>query len=1005
MRLSTMALIALFGWGCGSKSDDDSNDDEATDVDGGTDADVSADVDDDPPVDDSGSPPTDDSGSPPTDDSGSSGDDTSSSDDTGDTAEPDDTGEVPGPDSDGDGSPDALDCDDADPAIFPGADELCDGVDNDCDGDVDEAGATDAPTWYADTDGDGWGRESVSILACEAPEGFVAAWGDCNDHSVLALPGGAEVCDGLDNDCDGTVDGEDSVDATVFYEDADGDGFGNLSAPASMCELADGYSLDSTDCDDTEALKSPGATEVCDDLDNDCDGTTDEDDAADVVTWYQDEDGDGYGQTGSTHVSCTAPEGFVATMGDCDDVSAAINPGATEVCDEIDNDCNGTTDGGESEDALVWYMDADGDGFGLATSSALDCVQPAGYVADSTDCNDSSAAAHPEMDEVCDDLDNDCDGEVDENSAVDAPTWYRDLDGDGYGDSTRTYVQCLVPPMHVDNGLDCNDYVAGSPTMDTDGDCDGILTVDDCDDGDDTSTAIAEDGDCDGVLTADDCNDADAFSTIVEDDADCDGTLTAADCNDEDDLLGPVAEDADCDGALTADDCDDSNAALGATAADGDCDGVLTADDCDDGDETSLVVAEDGDCDGVLTADDCNDADDASTVVAEDADCDGVLTADDCNDSDAASTVLADDSDCNGVVDTVYALFTDTPLSWSDADDACRADGYDGLAMILNAQEQSAITEISVATTGQPWLGMLLAEGEWLWRDLTPVADGPTHWWTDAHGTGDRGVVLTPAYPDGVWWSANESEPHRYICEDRPPFTIDDDDDGVAADEDCDDSDASLGSTADDADCDGFLTAEDCDDADPAINPDAAEICDGLDNDCDMATDEELTSLGVVLVGNVGVDADFATTPILAGTYTLDGNSDSIDDVIGAADLDTSAMVWDSEGVAHDVTVVFERSDELDWEYWLLVDGGEVGETTGQAFMIASGSVSFDAAGALVAFVHLPTSATAPWNFFGAAAGDIVLDAGLDGAGDPTEGMLEMTASAADISGASVSCE
>ena len=87
--------------------------------------------------------------------------------------------------------------------------------------------------------------------------------------------------------------------------------------------------------------------------------------------------------------------------------------------------------------------------------------------------------------------------------------------------------------------------------------------------------------------------------------------------------------------------------------------------------------------------------------------------------------------------------------------------------MVKTAEEQALLAEISVGTEGQPWLGMLRVDGEWQWRDGTSVSDGPTYWWTDAYGSGDRGVVLTPDYPDGAWWSAMESEPHRYICERR----------------------------------------------------------------------------------------------------------------------------------------------------------------------------------------------------------------------------------------------
>ena len=168
---------------------------------------------------------------------------------------------------------------------------------------------------------------------------------------------------------------------------------------------------DDTDCDDTDAGVNPGATEVCNGIDDDCDGLVDE--SGGNATWYADTDGDGYGDANSTTVACTAPPGYVSDDTDCDDTDAGVNPGATEVCNGIDDDCDGLVD--ESGGNATWYADTDGDGYGDAGSTVTACTQPPGYVADNTDCDDTNGSINPSADEVCDGVDNDCDGTVDQN--------------------------------------------------------------------------------------------------------------------------------------------------------------------------------------------------------------------------------------------------------------------------------------------------------------------------------------------------------------------------------------------------------------------------------------------------------------------------------------------------------------------------------------------------------------------------------------------------------------
>ncbi|MDP7202461.1 MAG: MopE-related protein, partial [Dehalococcoidia bacterium] len=145
------------------------------------------------------------------------------------------------------------DCDDSTTAASPGEDETCDTIDNDCDGDVDEDSALDAPTWYLDGDADGYGdADSPATGPCdEEPSGYVDNAEDCDDDDPAISPDGVEACNGVDDDCDPLTD-----------ENVDGDG--------------DGYSICDGDCDDNNLSVYPGAPELCDGLDNDCDPATDE---------------------------------------------------------------------------------------------------------------------------------------------------------------------------------------------------------------------------------------------------------------------------------------------------------------------------------------------------------------------------------------------------------------------------------------------------------------------------------------------------------------------------------------------------------------------------------------------------------------------------------------------------------------------------------------------------------------------------------------------------------
>ena len=307
------------------------------------------------------------------------------------------------------------DCDDNNSSIYPGANEWCNAKDDDCDGDVDEVGALGCSDLYLDADKDGVGT-GEPLCMCGSPGGYAGVAGDCDDNDPSAKPGGTELCDAKDNDCDGQTDEAGALGCETWYLDNDADGYGVLGVSVCLCGPEEPYLAPIPgDCDDGSPEIFPAALEKCNGLDDNCNGQVDE---GVKTTFYKDNDSDGHGTPNDKVDACDAPQGYVGNGSDCNDFNGDISPSAAELCNEIDDNCDGQADEGLPEETV--YVDLDGDGYGAqGTSGVPDCLldldgngqgesAPPGTSLNALDCNDSNATVFPGAGEKCDGVLNDC---------------------------------------------------------------------------------------------------------------------------------------------------------------------------------------------------------------------------------------------------------------------------------------------------------------------------------------------------------------------------------------------------------------------------------------------------------------------------------------------------------------------------------------------------------------------------------------------------------------------
>ena len=775
------------------------------------------------------------------------------------------------------------DCNDSNPNVHPDATESCNGIDDNCNGVIDEENAEGCTMYYYDGDSDTYGTSDNKCL-CSGEGNYTATVsGDCNDSNANIHPNATEICNGIDDDCDPstsdgsgvqaplnsnqngvcqnsveycsggvwvdnysnvpdyeseeiTCDGLDnncdgSVDeglTTIFYYDEDHDGYGTSSKTIQACSVPVNYSDNPNDCNDSNPNVHPDATESCNGIDDNCNGVIDEENADGCTIYYYDGDSDTYG-TSNNKCLCSEEGNYTATVsGDCNDSDSDVNPGANEMCDGIDDNCNGVIDEENAEGCTIYYYDGDQDTFGIDKTKCL-CEERDLYTAlDSTDCNDSNSDVNPDAEEVCNGIDDNCNGEVDEG--------FLDTDNDGIADCVDDDIDndgilnnvdnCpLIPnPNQLDTDHDgigdaCDDDIDNDgipnnedncPTvfnplqLDIDNDgigdkCDSDMDNDGIPNNEDNCPRVAnpdqKDTDNDGI--GDVCDNDDDNDFILDDVDNCPLTPNTDQLDTDNDGIGDACDDdKDNDGILNdADNCelipntnqsDKDHDGIGDVCDnDDDNDGILNdADNCPltpntdqldtDNDGIGDVCDDDKDNDGIL-----NDADNCELVfnpLQLDIDHDGI--GDKCDDDMDNDTILNDNDNCPRMPNT----------DQKDTDN-------DGIGDVCDNDDDN---DFIVDT-----------------EDNCPLVYNPDQSDIDNDGLGD--TCDDDSDNDGILDDADN-------CPLTPnPDQLDSDNDG-------------LGDVCDnfpyDYDNDGYNYTVDCNDHNASIHPNAIEIIDNVDQNC-----------------------------------------------------------------------------------------------------------------------------------------------------------------------------